>query len=229
MSSFPDNSRQDRSGSLASEDPPAEELTGWEQPCGYDLYLQNRDRDGKIKLQIIRKANSLIRLSSVIFKQNINFEHIDTPSGWTHKSRCPFPDHNDGSPSFGYNSKDDRFNCFGCGRGGGSVQFLAALQQRPQLEIAKELLSRQLEYEDVISEIEDKTFDKTEALLTQFSTAIQQFLIAQSDKNKALQFVEKLTWNVDLYIAKHVMKGTVDVDNLAFRLDSLLQKLKEYR
>lgn len=35
--------------------------------------------------------------------------------------RCPFPDHDDGSPSFSYDDNKQVFNCFGCGRSGDVV------------------------------------------------------------------------------------------------------------
>lgn len=35
--------------------------------------------------------------------------------------RCPFPDHDDGTPSFSYNEDKKVFHCFGCDRGGDIV------------------------------------------------------------------------------------------------------------
>src|SRR5699024_10017343 len=35
--------------------------------------------------------------------------------------RCPFDDHNDGTPSFSFDDRKGVFNCFGCGRGGDVV------------------------------------------------------------------------------------------------------------
>lgn len=215
------NSNVDIDDSFAQED------SGWNDPIELDLYVKNKDHDGKIKLQIIRKANAVVRLSSIIFKFKIEFDRIDTPSGWTHKSRCPFPDHNDRGPSFGFNSKDDRFNCFGCGRGGGSVQFLSALQNREQYDVAKELLSSK-GTEEVIVEIEDKNSSRSDDMLLVFSKTIHEFLACHRGNKKALEYVEKLTWNLDMYLDKHAMAGSIDADALSARLEKLIERLNEF-
>ncbi len=41
--------------------------------------------------------------------------------GCTH---CPFPDHNDKNPSFEIKSSEMRWICYGCGRSGGSIDFV---------------------------------------------------------------------------------------------------------
>lgn len=41
------------------------------------------------------------------------------------KVRCPFPDHQDSTPSFSVNLRDGMFNCFGCSRDGDLVKFHA--------------------------------------------------------------------------------------------------------
>lgn len=40
------------------------------------------------------------------------------------KGRCPFPDHDDSTPSFFVNEDNGFYICFGCGRSGGVVGFL---------------------------------------------------------------------------------------------------------
>lgn len=46
-------------------------------------------------------------------------KHVHFKLGDTDKMiRCPFPDHNDSTPSFSYNLDKQLFNCFGCSRGG---------------------------------------------------------------------------------------------------------------
>ena len=47
-------------------------------------------------------------------------------SGAELKTRCPFPDHADKSPSFFVDSSKELFHCFGCGRGGDIVTFVMA-------------------------------------------------------------------------------------------------------
>ena len=40
------------------------------------------------------------------------------------RSRCPHPDHNDSTPSFGLNLEDQKYNCFGCSLGGTGFESL---------------------------------------------------------------------------------------------------------
>ncbi len=42
------------------------------------------------------------------------------------RCRCPFPDHDDGSPSFFVNIEKNVFHCFGCGRSGDLFVFAQA-------------------------------------------------------------------------------------------------------
>jgi DNA primase len=48
-----------------------------------------------------------------------------SPSGRGYVGRCPFPDHEDKTPSF-YLFPDRRFHCFGCGRSGDATDLWAA-------------------------------------------------------------------------------------------------------
>lgn len=211
------------------DDRHVEEDSGWNEPIELDLYVKNKDHDGKIKAQIIRKANALVPLSSIIFKHKIEFTRTNTPSGWSHKCRCPFPTHNDGSPSFGYNSKDDRFWCFGCKRSGGSVQFLSGLQyDRNQYEIAKELLASTTSTEAVIVDLEEKNTSRIDDMLLEFSKSIHSFLLKHQDDFKAIECVEKVTWSLDMYLDRHAMAGSIDPDSLAARLEKLTERLGEY-
>ena len=77
-------------------------------------------------------------LDSRAFLENeYEIEFIESGNNWLNCS-CPFPDHNDRSPSFGYNIESDHFNCFGCGETGNlinlvqkieSISFPAAIQK----------------------------------------------------------------------------------------------------
>ncbi len=43
--------------------------------------------------------------------------------GWVNGIRCPFPDHDDKTPSFGVNIRTGAFKCFGCNRKGDLFEF----------------------------------------------------------------------------------------------------------
>lgn len=226
MRTLQDRDEPDSDGIVDSYDINAKENSGWNESIELDLYVKNKNLDRTIEEKIIRKANAFLSLSSVIFNFNIDFEKINTFSGWTHKSRCPFPDHNDKSPSFGFNSKDNRFNCFGCGRGGGSVQFLSAIYKKSQYQIAKEILSKYKITENVIIDLDDSTENKIDEILFSFSQNLQNYLL-KSSNHKALENVEKLSWSLDMYLDKHIIKGSLDIENISSRVSKLLERLKE--
>ena len=48
-------------------------------------------------------------------------------NGWWQCS-CPFPGHRDSSPSFGIQAESKTFNCFGCSRSGGILEFIKIME-----------------------------------------------------------------------------------------------------
>ena len=43
-------------------------------------------------------------------------------------TRCPMPDHDDGNPSFGVNTKSNTYNCFGCGATGDLIKLVQEVE-----------------------------------------------------------------------------------------------------
>ena len=61
------------------------------------------------------------------------------PSGKTNVGRCPYPDHEDKSPSF-YIYPEGRYFCYGCGRHGDVVDLWSVMKGvRPGIEAASDL------------------------------------------------------------------------------------------
>ncbi|MBX7532640.1 toprim domain-containing protein [Qipengyuania sp. 1XM1-15A] len=54
--------------------------------------------------------------------------------------RCPFVDHRDGNPSFSLDTGKNLFNCFGCGRGGSVIEFVAAYRGVEKIDACRWLL-----------------------------------------------------------------------------------------
>src|SRR3954447_6349577 len=52
--------------------------------------------------------------------------------------RCPF--HDDRTPSFKVDTRTERFKCFGCGRGGDVLDFLAEAERLDPVEAIKRLV-----------------------------------------------------------------------------------------
>ncbi|AFL76183.1 CHC2 zinc finger domain-containing protein [Thiocystis violascens] len=53
--------------------------------------------------------------------QNVPAQLKINNEGWTQNLRCPFPSHDDTTPSFGFNVKTGACRCNGCGESCGSV------------------------------------------------------------------------------------------------------------
>lgn len=216
----------DSDNDLQLQDGAFESDPEWENAGNkFNKYFQNKANQDKVKSQLYRKANASVPLSQIIFNYNIHFEQVYAPSGWTHKACCPFPDHNDATPSFWYNSKEQRFNCFGCKECGGSVQFIAALTKQNHYEVALDLLSKNPNLDLIIADIEDSDIKITKLLLD-FYKEIHNFL-QSNPNNKALKHIEKITWNLDMYLEKNTMDGFVVFEALESRIEKLRELLNE--
>ena len=55
---------------------------------------------------------------------------------------CPYPDHNEKSPSFGVSPEKGFFHCFGCGKGGDSIKLVMELKNLPFAEAVTHLGER---------------------------------------------------------------------------------------
>ena len=204
------------------------ESSGWNDKTELDEYVKNKDVNKQLSKKIIQEANKLVPLSSILFKHNINWTIIENQSGWTHKACCPFPDHQDGTPSFGYNSKDDRFHCFGCHRSGNAVHFLAFMEKRPLLEVAKDLLYRFKSPEEIVIELEDNQMEKSDELMEEFSKEVRSFLQRYIDNPKSISYAEAVTWNLDVYLERHSMNGTINYESLQARIEKLREVLRAF-
>ncbi len=223
MREISNTARSDGYSSFKSENRIAEEATGWEVEdsfnCGKEYY--------KVNTNIINYVNKKVPLISLFKQFHIHFDERHSPSGWTHNRKCPFPDHHDKTPSFHFNPQEGRFYCFGCKRGGKAVQFLS-YYKKLSLSTAAENLAKSLSsIEDIYVELASEKQDKIDQSLLEFSEFIQSFI----QKNKsyaAMEFVEKITWGLDLYLTKHVSRSSIDECNLIARLNILKEKLDEY-
>lgn len=143
---------------------------------------------------LIKEANK-ISLIGIFQQHHVSFETVYSPSGWIHKTHCPFPNHRDSSPSFWFNPKENVFKCFGCQKKGSTVLFLAYLQNREPEEIALELLQ-----EEGLEKLEITQYEnKLVTALPDLMEAAAQF---QQATNLAL--MEKITGNLDAYVRSSV-------------------------
>ena len=170
MRKIPNITQSGSSLGLSGESGATEEVDGWETDLSADF------KKPKNK-QLITLANEKQSLISVLHTHHVDFPIIVySPSGWTHKGQCPFPDHNDANPSFNYNSVEDRFNCFGCGRSGRAVQFKSVMHGLPLMEVAETIIEQFGSLDDAYLEIKERKEDKSDEVLLEFSLYIKAFL-----------------------------------------------------
>lgn len=186
-----------------------------------DKELKNIEKD------LINKANKNINLKNVFDIYHISFFTTYSPSGWTHKCSCPLPEHKDNTPSFCFNPDENRFNCFGCSKGGGPVQFYSLMNKTSAVEAARVLLKNSNLLDTIINEIRDTQDEEIDKLLLSFSNSINHLIKSSKNKN-VLQFAESLTWSLDVYLEKHIPRRSLNLDNLSVRINLLLGKINKY-
>lgn len=227
MRPLPDKSRPNSHSVLDGEDDTIEESTGWDDDAdGYsnlDTYVKNKNLGTKL----IKLANEKISLFSLFTKYEVAFRQAYSPSGWTHKTHCPFKDHNEKTPSFHYNPQENRFNCFGCSRGGGPVQFISYMEDRPQIQVARELLGKILPEEEIISEFGESDF-RIQKLVLDYADYVSDFVQKLNNDPSAIKYAEVITWPLDAYIRNHMMSGTIDIEQLEGRIAILKEHLDAY-
>lgn len=54
-------------------------------------------------------------------------EFTSSSNEWQN-THCPFPDHDDSSPSFGVNTESNLYNCFGCGKTGNIINLVRQVE-----------------------------------------------------------------------------------------------------
>jgi DNA primase len=197
------------------------------------FHIKKRDVAGPVKWETLGNSegpknlvdivNKKVLLSSLFKKYNILFEKRYSASGWILVTKCPFNDHYDKAPSFGYNPKKNIFNCFGCNRGGGPVQFLSFLNNESLMEVAS-TLARGLSISDDIDIDLGPDYDKIERLLFDYAEYVLCFR-NKFNTRKANKYIESVTWNLDVYLNKHVILESIDVENLNGRIIKLKEQL----
>ena len=225
MRPLQDRSESDCDSDSEFDDFDPEEAVGWDADVSkLDRYVKNKNATTRL----VRLANEKISLLGILNKYNVEFSlRLESPSGWTHKAKCPFKDHRDSTPSFGYNSKEDRFNCLGCQRSGRAVEFLAFMQSRSFVDVATELLGTddESDFEDVIESLEDSDNDKIDELLINFSIYVHDFIMKHRDNPKSYKYSKVITRALNLYIEQNAMRGTIYIEELEARLSILREYL----
>jgi hypothetical protein len=193
--------------------------TSWDEDIDFEY---NVDDDYKI----IRKVNSKLRLHNVFNRYNIAFETKYSSTGWTHICICPFNDHNERIPSFGYNVDEDRFHCFGCNRSGRAVQFIAYMENRSFIFVARRLIKHiSSDDDDDDHPMEMLNYKELENILFDYADYVREFKKINKCSKDAIKYAEAVNWSFDMYLYKHVPSGTITLEDLIARIERLKEKL----
>ena len=96
MCSLPNKTRSSHPECTPKSHVSYDELAGWESPIA---------KPSEGIRDLIAIANDRVSLASVLKSYKIQFIQEYSPSGWSFKTCCPFPDHSEKMPSFGFNPK----------------------------------------------------------------------------------------------------------------------------
>lgn len=76
----------------------------------------------RVNKELFREACEILSSQIAIDDYLVKEGHVGYRlQEYTTMIRCPFPDHDDSTPSFSFDVSKGLFNCFGCGRGGDIV------------------------------------------------------------------------------------------------------------
>jgi len=193
--------------------------SGWEEE------LENNDHQN-LGQKLIDVANTKISLDAVFSQYNIKLEPHYSTTGWEFRSSCPFPDHNDRTPSFGYNPTAGRFNCFGCHRGGQAVEFIANMDNRRRSDVAREIIGS-YSNDEILLHNSKFDFERLRDLLFDFADTIRAFKDRHGN-SEAAKYAKAVTWNFDVYLRKNAPLNTIVLDDLEVRIVKLKSQLMAY-
>ena len=188
------------------------------------LYLDSSKEDYKL----ISYVNSKINLLSHLKKNRINlsFTHKDD---WAYKANCPFKDHRDSSQSFYVNIITNSFHCFGCSRKGGICQFLACLNDKSSIEVARELLENgNIEISELVKEVKESYLNNISNYLDEFCSVHYSFLEANGFSESAFEYAANVAPVFELYVKNILKNNGLNLDSIKLRLDFCKRKFQEF-
>lgn len=209
------NTRSSCNSSAQCEDPSFKPIIGW---TSSSLQIDSEI----IQQKIIQTANEKISLKTIFDKYNISFEETYSSTGWIYKRNCPFDDHIDKSPSFGYNPRENIFNCFGCHRGGKAVEFISYKEHKDKLIVAKNLLKANgiTSYSDIVLESFD--YERFQKILFDYADYVRSF---KNNHNSitANKYAKDINWVLDIYLIKNDL---INLESLEFLISKLKQQFE---
>ena len=100
---------------------------------------------------------------------------ISKNSDWAN-TRCPMPDHDDGNPSFGVNTKSNTYNCFGCGATGDLIKLVQEVEGLNFVEAIQKLA--------IYAKIDIETVDfDVKYIMREMNNTIKKYLEKESNSS----------------------------------------------
>lgn len=107
------------------------------KPKAEKKFVKTEKQIGQVD-KVFEKAKKYVNFESLANQYGLIMQ--DGSDGWKNCC-CPFPTHDDSSPSFGINFKSQIFNCFGCHEKGDAIKFIALMEQIEPIEVARSLVA----------------------------------------------------------------------------------------
>jgi hypothetical protein len=174
------------------------------------------------------EANTQVSLKNIFKELNLNLQEING-SGWSHKGSCPFPDHNDDSPSFFVNFNINKFNCFGCSKKGGPVQFLSYLENKSIKDVLEQISNNYTFYKIKNKNLPsiNKSFLSDEHLdiLLNFADLNFSYLKDNNFSDESFNFIFNLNHLSEFYI-RNSLENDSSLEDLESRLDLISSNLE---
>ena len=107
--------------------------------------------------------------------------------------RCPFPDHNDKTPSFAVNTERQQYICYGCGKRGDIYNFIEEMENVSFMDAVKKLADRigfELKYDNSASQDNKKELKKYFEMYMEATKFYHNML--KTDKGKlGVEYIKK--------------------------------------
>jgi hypothetical protein len=205
MSEIPDISGSDSTSSEFGENSIAPTDTGWEIGC--------TEFDQKIKRQragLIEGLNLTVKLSLILSKYQVELEPIVGSNGWNAQCCCPFPDHHENTPSFYFNQEEERFNCFGCHRGGKAIEFISTYEGISRSNAA-EKLAQNFNPSEIQQQVRDNRIELLQSQLFEIANQARELYQKDSTLSTA-NTLEKIFETLDIYL-RVLISNLLNLDN----------------
>jgi len=157
----------------------------------------------KLYKQIYKKVD----LSKILDSYSIDYSEYHGKKGREFQCCCPFPDHDDLSPSFSMRDVDGVYNCFVCG-GGNLFTFVKNMEKLPNIIEAIDFIKVQV---GITEEKAEDIFEKIKHSYSEMTTCEKENIEEDDAEVKEIKFPESFE-PAERYLSK--IKSRVGLKNI---------------